>query len=746
MTKLSCETLIAVLLLPACGGIGGGIARDAGDTFTGGDTVAVTAPSAPQQELATLRVTLVAGPQTADDLLASHKVTFAAGLPYAPDQADSLDKIQASALRLSDAEVAILRDKGFVISDSKTFLNFAQGYISLYAAHLPLYVSADSILYAVHKSFDKILESLETEILSPKVSSLLDGMRTRLAATAAADWGEARKDADLYLAVAAGLLSGTTPSPVAGGDAGQIATLLGLATAASGKATVNLFGVDRDIDFSQFKPRGHYTDSTELSQYFRAMMWLGRIEFRLMETKGDGSQLFYRRQLEASLLVRGLVDAAGMALWNSVEKIVRSFTGESDNMTLPEVDALANDLGASTPAELAAASDATIAQLILDKGYGAQRIASQLIEVGTASDTLPLNRSFLLFGQRYELDSHVFANVVFDRVKHGAVRRMMPSPLDVAFAALDNDAAAALLAPELGKYDYASELGAMRILGDSYDAGFWNGTLYNLWLSSLRALSPAGDLTSTAVALPSVARTEPWSRRVLNTQLASWAELRHDTILYAKQSYTSGVVCEFPDGYVEPSPSFWSNLAAYGKAGGELLASLDLSGASTGAAIIAHFQNIADLGALMGDMAARELTGQTFTDAQLAYLNQAVTTVPGGMCGEPPRLDGWYPKLFFSPPDIQKFDPTIADVHTQPTDAAGNPVGKVLHVGTGHARLMVMTADTCTAARAYAGLASSYYEKITDNYNRLDDPTWAKQFVSSAPPDDSPWMQDLIAK
>jgi hypothetical protein len=29
-----------------------------------------------------------------------------------------------------------------------------------------------------------------------------------------------------------------------------------------------------------------------------------------------------------------------------------------------------------------------------------------------------------------------------------------------------------------------------------------------------------------------------------------------------------------------------------------------------------------------------------------------------------------------------EFDPTIADVHTQPTDAAGNPVGHVLHVGT----------------------------------------------------------------
>ena len=746
MTKLSRGILLATLLALGCGGLEGRAGKDAGDTFTGGEAVSLTAPVGPQQELAALKTALAAGPKTADELLASHKVTFATGLPYAPDQADSLDKVQASSLKLSDAELAVLRDKGFVISDSKTFLNFTQGYISLYAAHLPLYVSADSILFAVHRSFDKILAAMEMEILSPKLAALLAGMRNQLAATNAADWGDARADADLFLAVAAGLLTASTPGPVAEGDAAQITDLLARATAASGTATVKLFGVNREIDFSQFKPRGHYTASTELSQYFRAMMWLGRTELRLLETQDDGTQLFYRRQLEASLLMRDLVDATGMGLWNSIENVIRSFTGDSDNMTLPEVDALAKDLGASTPAGLATSSDGAIAQIIIDKGYGAQRIASQLIDVGVASDTLPLNRSFLLFGQRYEIDSHVFSNVVYDRVKHGKVLRMMPNPLDVAFAALDNDAAAPLLTGELGKYDYASDLGAMRILGDSYDAGFWNGTLYNLWLSSLRALSPAGDLTGAALALPSVARTEPWSRRVLNAQLASWAELRHDTILYAKQSYTAGATCEFPDGFVEPSPTFWSNIAAYGKTGGDLMAGLDLSGSGRGPAIVAHFKNLADLGALMGDMATRELGGQALTDGQVAYLNQAVTTIPGAMCGGPPKLDGWYPKLFFDPPDITKFDPTIADVHTQPTDEGGNPVGKVLHVGTGHARFMVMTADTCTGARAYAGLASSYYERITDNYNRLDDPAWVSLMAASTPPADVAWMSDLIAK
>ena len=38
---------------------------------------------------------------------------------------------------------------------------------------------------------------------------------------------------------------------------------------------------------------------------------------------------------------------------------------------------------------------------------------------GLAEGTLPLSRSFLLLGQRYVVDSHVFSNVVYDRVQRG---------------------------------------------------------------------------------------------------------------------------------------------------------------------------------------------------------------------------------------------------------------------------------------------------------------------------------------
>ena len=39
----------------------------------------------------------------------------------------------------------------------------------------------------------------------------------------------------------------------------------------------------RYVDFSQFKPRGHYAGDSTLEAYFRAMIWLGRTDLRFLQ-------------------------------------------------------------------------------------------------------------------------------------------------------------------------------------------------------------------------------------------------------------------------------------------------------------------------------------------------------------------------------------------------------------------------------------------------------------------------------
>ncbi|WP_437828560.1 DUF3160 domain-containing protein [Sorangium sp. So ce1153] len=681
---------------------------------------------------------------TAGDFASKYAVAFASSLPYAPADAEHLSLIQGSSLGLDDDELAKLSKNGFVISEKKSFPTFVYGYESIYALDLPLYVSADSILYAVHRSYDAILKAVELASLAPELTRMLEEMRARLAAGAGSELGdEARADADLFTAVALALLTEERVAPVAGASAATIDELVAGARAHQGMAEVSLFGADRLMDFSQFEPRGHYTDEPELERYFRSMMWLGRVDFRFLETQPDGTQRFQRRQLEGAYALRALAEAKTLDRYTRIDDAIQAFVGESDYMTLPGLDALLKDLDLGDAAGLAGVPDDRIAEVIVKKGHGTQRISSHIMINGLGKGTLPLSSSFAMLGQRYVVDSHVFSNVVYDRVQGGAVKRMMPNPLDVGFAALGNDQAGLLLGSELGQFRYAPDLHMMRVLVDAHPADFWSKNLYNRWLVALRELSPARALADTE-GLPEVAKTEAWGRRLLNTQLASWAELRHDTLLYAKQSYTGGATCEFPDAYVDPYPAFYARIAELAEHGGKVVETLDLSSAPWLAeAVPAYFTRLHHVATTLGEMATNERAGLPLTQEHLDFINQSVKIQMG--CGSPEGAEGWYAELFFNVIEGVTQDPTIADVHTQPTDEVGSPVGRVLHVGTGLPRLMVVTADPCGTPRAFVGLASSYFEKITEDFARMTDEEWAGA-IRVTRPDDVAWMKDLVSR
>jgi hypothetical protein len=626
-----------------------------------------------------------------------------------------------------------------VISTRREFPTFLRGLAEIYSEHLPLYVSADALLESVHSSYDNILLAVEHQMLIPTLSTLLENTHERIIASNAS--ATVKADAEVYIATARSLLSGSVVSPRAGGDPALIGDLFAKAQSASGIEQVKLFGVDRMEDFSQLKPRGHYTGELVLEQYFRAMMWLGRVDFRFLETQPSGAQVFRPEQYQAMLFIHEVL-GPDMALWQQIDDAVRTFVGESDYMVVPEVQSLVDDLGGLAAAK--AASEQAVKDAIVAGDYGQQEIASHLMVNDGTVATLPLNRSFLIFGQRYIPDSHVFSEVVYDRVG----RRMMPNPLDAAFAALGNNQALALH-PELDVHaDLPGALSRMRVLIDAHDTAFWEANFYNLWMEALRALSPADGLSSVE-GLPEIAKTEAWGRRMLNTQLGSWAELRHDTLLYAKQSYTGIPGCEFPDAYVDPYPEFYAALVTYAEQGSRI-AQLASQGANPQLAeqITAYFDALRNAAGKLGEMAQAQRRGEQFTAEQMAFINDAVRVIEDNSgCAVTEHADGWYAKLFFNLEKSLEFDPTIADVHTQPADESGAIVGKVLHVGTGYPRYMVTTIDTCSGPRAYAGVVYAYHETITESFERYTDEEWAAKFgQAGVRPDEVPWVSTLLAE
>lgn len=633
------------------------------------------------------------------------------------------------ARKLDSAERGVVASRGFVLSTIAP-ASFHEGYAALYMAHEPVYFTADALLHALHSSFDAILADVETEVLSRELASALDGLRAGLAKQASAP-AKPRADLDVYLTAAKSLLDGKEAAPVAGGDAAKVGQIVAAAMAAKEPLQVPLFGRQDPYDFSMMKPRGHYTRSALLSQYFRAMMWLGVVDVRIAQRQG-GEWRVDREALQAAAILSQAATPEVTSAWSTIDRATEAFVGPADSMSLPGLSrALAALDFPKTP--LQGRPDAELIGALLPEST--QRIRGGLIHEGEEA------LSFFLLGQRFVYDSLVFSRVVYDSIP---AQRLMPSPLDVAAAALKNPAAEALLAPELDAYHYRAELHAVAAEGDKLGASLWEGSVYHGWLRALSKLSPdpAKDRS-----LPAVFQSEAWQRRMLSTQLASWAELRHDTVLYAKESYTVMLGCDYPDGYVDPYPAFFAELEGLAKRSGALVGRLRFGEkALLQKRILKYFDLLGEVSKRLGAMATLERENKPLASDDVEYLKGAVAMrEENHVCTTTLVPVGWHADLYYDRDDIMKREPVVTDVHTQPTDAAGNPVGRVLHVGTGHPRQITIEIQTDTGKRQYRGLVGTYYETITEHFTRYDDAQWRQKLVTE-PPEDPAWLKDLVVK
>ena len=665
---------------------------------------------------------------TGEDLLARHPAgRFLAEVPRADRPALYRDSVEM-AYALTADEGALLDRHGFVVTERVRPSSFGQGFLDVYTSDLPVFLSTDAVLHAVHMSYDQILKETERAVLIPALGRALDALHAEVPALAAAYGGDAMGppvgDLDVYLAVARSLLTGRrVPTALDEGGA-AVDDLLALVEAEQA-ATYPLFAETcRQLDFSQFTVRGHYTDGEDLGRYFQAMMWLGRTEVYLAAPQTDQcapTEADARRQaVLAHLIAEAATRSGAGADLDRIDALLARFVGAPDNVTLAGLGELARAAGVERASDLL--DDATWAaygEALAAAPWATQQIRSQILMSGKPTEPGRVRPApaFLLMGQRFVIDSYVTASVVFDAVAYEgqAVRRMLPSTLDVLFA-LGNDAAGQLLASDLERHPYGTNLAAVRYLVDSYDDDFWGGSLYNGWLDAIRALNPPAE--AERGGLPPFMRTAAWWQRTMNTQLASWAQLRHDNLLYAKQSYTGSILCTYPYSYVEPVPAFYRAVARFARNAGEGFADVpELDRART------YFGRVAVLNDSLAQIAEKEVGGVVLDDAERTFLRRMLFEQ---MVGCALSIDGWYKDLYYGGADqALERDLVVADVHTAPTDAAGNPVGWVLHAGTGPLDLAVVTAEVPGVGPvAFAGPVLSYYEHVSTGFERITDEAW----------------------
>ena len=239
--------------------------------------------------------------------------------------------------------------------------------------------------------------------------------------------------------------------------------------------------------------------------------------------------------------------------------------------------------------------------------------------------------------------------------------------------------------------------------------------------------------------------TTAWQQEKLNTQLASWAQLRHDTLLYAKQSYTGGIGCSLPHSFVEPYPAFYRRIGEFADRAGSYFAGFPLTSWPF-SSIKEYFPRLKAAMERIEAIAQKELDGEPFSEDDNTYLREMLFLTSEEYAVLP--FDGWFIDLFYDSNDTIEGDYLVADVHTQPTDESGNVVGRVLHVGVGMINLGIFLADSPSNGyqpMAYAGPVMSYYEAITENFDRLTDQRWTTIVENHDVPPRPDWVNVYLA-
>lgn len=657
--------------------------------------------------------------------------------PNVPDYEPDLQAVFNPSLLadLTEDQQVVLESNGFVVvPDGEPTIHDV--YLNLDRNTVPQFVTTDAMLHTFHILYDYALRLAEQQSLIADLETLNGTLLAAAEADYSAATGSVRDAARqelAFLAVAARLLNADAAVPTAVQDV--VDRELALIDAHAGFQDSPIFGYKED--YSQYVPRGHYTRNTDFERYFRTMMWYGRMAFRLTD---DDDRAAVRRETRAALLlVRALHttpvgEVSALDLWERIYEPTAFFVGTADDLTVHDYIHVARYVYGVLPGPEELANESRLERFI----WIARQQRSPTIVGGWATDQEDpevVTQGFRLMGQRFIPDSYIFQQLVYDEVDmhYGAGMpftrstepvRGFPRGLDIP-AALGSGRALTILdeAGDTAYYGYAEQLDKVQQEFAALRERQWTSNLYWNWLHSLRPL-----LDVKGEGYPAFMRSPAWVDKDLHTWLGSWTELRHDTILYAKQSTTVVVTSapETPHGYVEPQPKVYARLAALTR---QMRAGLTSRGLLH-PEMAPKLDSMEELLLTLKAMSEKELRGEALTEAEyttIRYIGDTLydlATFSEEVAGE-----------ITSAADERMA--LVADVHTDPNSA------QVLEEAVGDAfPIYVVTLIDGQQSVAVGGVFS-YYEFKQPMAYRLTDEAW--QAMDPRPPRPA-WTESFVVE
>jgi hypothetical protein len=487
---------------------------------------------------------------------------------------------------------------------------------------------------------------------------------------------------------------------------------------------------DSPGDYTQYTPRSHYTKSSLLRAYFRAMMYLGRNYYNLQNPEGVTDAL-----LLAHLLATPGKTGQPLQTWKRIMEITGFYVGLPDDISYPEWrDFIVKIAGKETFAPQEALSPELHKKITAE--LKTLRPPVTTLTRGEQVDRGKIN--FRLFGQRFTFDAWMLDRLTAKEPRDIPPFPSTPSALFVP-AVLGNPYARSLLPtflkqemPELTAEHLKVFEARLNQLSETVaqveDAAWFNAVGW-AWLKLLTTLN-----ASYGQGYPAYMQSPLFPLKQLETFLGSYTELKHDTLLYAKQSYAEmgngdeGKVPPVPRGLVEPNVAFWrelERLVSYTLAGFEKYGLFPQEREEFGR--LRRFKEMVEFCAAMAE---KELAGQPLGEKEY----EKIRTFRLDDMAEPRDGDMLEEK--------DKRAALIADIHTDRIK------GRVLYEATGQPYVMLVLVGNEGRPRLTVGLAFNHYEFTGPLGRRYTDEDWqAKVYEAPGqlPPKDF-WYKDLLVK
>ncbi|RPI25887.1 MAG: DUF3160 domain-containing protein [Actinobacteria bacterium] len=606
--------------------------------------------------------------------------------PERPTSLDGVLWVDEVETMLDAEALALLAEQGFVVvASGYTQFHEAYGSVEVYRRQ-PLFVTTDAAYHYWHLAFAKALRDTEQQVLLPVLEDFALRLRDLAVEQAGQRSGTAIEEQVARVAALAELLVALLelePGPFSLEVEEELALIsehLEVTTSPTSGA---------QVDYTLFVPRGHYTRTPELTRYFLAMSVLGNIAFGIADDE----------QLATAALLAGLLaaDEALETMWAQIYEPTAFLVGLADDYTPLEAAAAADAAGAlEDPGSLA---DPTVIEDIRSGLLASRRVGID-----------PDAASVRVMGARFVLDSFILDQLVYPNVPS----RLMGSPLDVA-AAFGSEWAYAQL-EEMGETAdpaYDPVLAAMRTIVTDRDTSDWATTVYDAWLYALQP-----SWTERGAAFPDFMRSPAWTAKSHQTGFGSYAELKHDTVLYAKQAFAEGEGPPPPPAeprhWVEPDPVVYARLAAVAGLMAEGLGERGLLSDDVAAVL----ETLTVMYGRFERLAWDELAGEPISGEDNAWLESIgasfellwlLTTEAESEGGE-----GDTGGFSESPDDIAA---VVVDIMSNPTDA--------LEIATGLIDVIyVLVPNDAGVFQVARGGAYSYYEFLVPRGERMTDEEW----------------------